>query len=165
MWVRRCWFLAQRQEGEDGPEKPLAFISRLLNKAERNYNICELELLSVVWSLKKLRTITWGCKIIVFSDNSALSYLMKKRYLTGRIARWILSILEDDVEIRYRSGKLQEHIDCLIRYPVGEPEEEEMEMRAVMEITFGREREPVHLAQEGAIRLGLSLPKEGFPRP
>ena len=149
MWVRRCWFLAQRQEGEDGPEKPLAFISRLLNKAERNYNICELELLSVVWSLKKLRTITWGCKIIVFSDNSALSYLMKKRYLTGRIARWILSILEDDVEIRYRSGKLQEHIDCLIQYPVGEPEEEEMETRAVMEITFGREREPVHLAQEG----------------
>ena len=105
----------------------MTFISRLLSKAKRNYNICELELLATVWSLKKLRPITWGCKIIVFSDNSALSYLLKKRDLVGRPARWCLSILEDDVEIRYRSGKLQEHVDCLSRYPVEQPEEEEFE--------------------------------------
>lgn len=83
------------------------------------------------------------CQIII-----CFELLDEKTDLTGRITRWILSILEDDVEIRYRSGKLQEHIDCLSRYPVNHPEEEEEEMRAVMAITFGREREPVHLTQE-----------------
>ena len=34
--------LSQRQNGPEEPECPLAFISRLLNKAERNYSICEL---------------------------------------------------------------------------------------------------------------------------
>ena len=141
--------LSQRQNGPEEPECPLAFISRLLNKAERNYSICELELLATVWSLKKLRPITWGCKVVVFSDNSALSYLLRKRDLVGRPARWVLSILEDDVEIRYRSGKLQEHVDCLSRYPVEDPDEEEFEEKYIMSISALLERGATPPAREG----------------
>ena len=86
---------------------------------------------------------------MVFSDNSALSYLLRKRDLVGRPARWVLSILEDDVEIRYRSGKLQEHVDCLSRYPVEDPDEEEFEEKYIMSISALLERGATPPAREG----------------
>jgi hypothetical protein len=45
--------------------------------------------------------------------------------LAGRLARWSLVMMEYDLSIRYRSGKLQVHADMLSRYPVDQPEQEE----------------------------------------
>ena len=117
--------LNKKQDGDDGPERPLAFISRFVSKSESAYCISELEMLSAVWAIKKLRSIIWDCKVIIFTDHIALTWLMTKRDLTGRILRYAISIAEYDIEIRYRNGKLQVHADCLSRYPMKETDEEE----------------------------------------
>nr|CAN68648.1 hypothetical protein VITISV_002821 [Vitis vinifera] len=52
--------------------------SKTLNEAQRNYITTEKELLAVVFSLDKFRAYLVGSFIIVFTDHSALKYLLTK---------------------------------------------------------------------------------------
>ncbi len=106
------------QQRVEDVEQPLAYASRLLSKAEQNYSITELECLALVWCLKKFRGFIWGTKITIITDHQALCWLMTKRDLAGRLARWSLAIQEHDIQIVYRSGKLHTNADCLSRYPI-----------------------------------------------
>ncbi|GFX41919.1 retrovirus-related Pol polyprotein from transposon 17.6 [Trichonephila clavipes] len=80
-------------QGEDKEEHPVEFASRLLNPAERNYSITEREALAVVWALNKFRGYIDGASITVAaSDHQPLSWLMKLKSPTGRLARWALQL-------------------------------------------------------------------------
>ena len=116
--------LAQRIEGE---ERPLAYASRLLSKAECNYTISEKECLGLVWALQKFRMFIWGLPVVAWTDHQALTWLLTKKDLAGRLARWSLHLMDFDLTIKYRSGKLQTHADALSRYPVDKPETEEID--------------------------------------
>ena len=83
----------------DGLERPLAFASRLLSKSECNYSITEKECLDLVWATKKFRSFIWGNKVQVYTDHQALCWLMTKRDLAGRLARWSLTLQEFDIVI------------------------------------------------------------------
>lgn len=123
----------------EGVERPIAYASRLLGKSERNYSITEKECLALVWCLKKFRSLVWGCQIVIVTDHQALCWLMEKRDLAGRLARWSLSLQEFDLTINYRSGKLHANADCLSRYPIKKPtgdDDEEERCLAVNRITI-----------------------------
>ncbi len=61
--------LALVQRDETG-ERPIAFSSRLLTKAERNYSITEKECLALVWAVKKFHSSLWGAEVKVAPSNS-----------------------------------------------------------------------------------------------
>ena len=63
---------------EDGKPYVIYYASKTLNEAQRNYTTTEKELLAVVFSLDKFRAYLVGSFIVVFTDHSALKYLLTK---------------------------------------------------------------------------------------
>ena len=65
------------QEGEYGRERPVAFASRTLNKAERNYTTHKLEFLALKWSITdRFLEYLYGSTFEVYTDNNPLSYVL-----------------------------------------------------------------------------------------
>ena len=62
---------------QDGVERPVAFASRQMNKAELNYTASEAEMLAVTWATKHFRCYLYGKKFLVRTDHSALTYIHK----------------------------------------------------------------------------------------
>ena len=63
---------------EDGKPYVIYYASKTLNEAQRNYTTTEKELLAVVFALDKFRAYLVGSFIVVFTDHSALKYLLTK---------------------------------------------------------------------------------------
>jgi len=61
----------------NGRDQPVAFTSRTLSAPEENYTITEIELLALVFSLKKFRHYLFGQDFIFFTDHIAISHLQK----------------------------------------------------------------------------------------
>ena len=93
--------LRQRAEG-----KPYVvyYASKTLNEAQRNYTTTEKELLAVVYALDKFRAYLLGEKIIIFTDHSALKYLLTKQNAKARLIRWVLLLQEFNLQIRDKKG-------------------------------------------------------------
>ena len=84
-------------------EKPIAFFSRKLSKAQQKYSITELELLSIVECLKEFKGMLWGQKLRVYTDHKNL--VRDALGLTcDRVYRWRLLLEEYEPEIVYIKG-------------------------------------------------------------
>jgi hypothetical protein len=73
--------LAQPREGDI--DHPLAFSSRKISVAEINYTTIEREGLAMVYALQKFRHYLLGGHFKMFTDHSALKYLVNKPVLGG----------------------------------------------------------------------------------
>ncbi|WJZ97357.1 hypothetical protein VitviT2T_015966 [Vitis vinifera] len=89
---------------EDGRPYVIYYASKTLNEAQRNYTTTENELLAVVFSLDKFRAYLVGSSIVVFTDHSALKYLLTKQDAKARLIRWILLLQEFNLQIRDKKG-------------------------------------------------------------
>ncbi|RVW21141.1 Transposon Ty3-I Gag-Pol polyprotein [Vitis vinifera] len=89
---------------EDGKPYVIYYASKSLNDAQRNYTTTEKELLVVVYALDKFRAYLIGSSIVVFTDHSALKYLLTKQDAKARLIRWILLLQEFNLQIRDKKG-------------------------------------------------------------
>ncbi|XP_062080769.1 uncharacterized protein LOC133785563 [Humulus lupulus] len=62
------------------------------------------ELLAIVFAFDKLRPYLIVNKVIVYTDHSAIKYLMTKQDAKPRLIRWVLLLQEFDMEIRDKKG-------------------------------------------------------------
>jgi transposase InsO family protein len=99
--------------------RPVAFMSRKMNPAERNYEIHDKELLAIVESVKLWRHYLEGLAdpFIILSDHQALQYFQSSKTLTRRQARWSETINHHKYVIRYRPGDKSGKPDALSRRP------------------------------------------------
>lgn len=70
--------------------------SRTLMDAQLNYVTTEQELLVVVFAFDKFRSYLVSSKVIVYTDHSALKFLLAKKEAKPRLLRWILLLQEFD---------------------------------------------------------------------
>ena len=108
------------QLGEGGIDHPIAFASRKLSSAERNYITKKCEGLAMVYALQKFKHYLLGCHFKMFTDHSTLKYLVNKLVLGGKIFRSILLFQEYDFEIIVNPGRLNAGPDHLSRLETGE---------------------------------------------
>lgn len=119
--------LFQTNNPEDtGNIKLISFASRCLKHCERSYTTTELEILAVVWALKKFRYFVFGKKITVYCDHKAVSFLMSCKLLHLRLIRWALLLQEYQIDIKYIKGKDNIIADILSRLPKGTALNEEI---------------------------------------
>jgi hypothetical protein len=57
--------LSSPEKQEDGKFHPIAFASRALCQAERNYSITDLETLAVVWGIPHFHTYLYGQSTLI----------------------------------------------------------------------------------------------------
>ena len=89
----------------DGTERPIAYASRTLNPAERNYSQLEKEGLSCVFGVKKFYAYLFGRKFTLITDHKPLLSLLSGQKPTSlqasaRIRRWSLALSMYDVRVR-----------------------------------------------------------------
>lgn len=96
-------------------DKPIAFASKSLNKAERNYCTIEKELLAIVWAVKYFRPYLFGKKFKIFTDHKPLIYLFSMTNPSSRLTKFRLLLEEYDFEINYVKGKDNVVADALSR--------------------------------------------------
>lgn len=103
-------------QGEIGRDKPIAYISRVLDKAEENYAANEKEMLAIVWSLDTLRNYLYGAKKVkIFTDHQPLTFALGNRNFNAKLKRWKARIEEYNHELFYRPGRTNFVADALSR--------------------------------------------------
>ena len=67
--------------------------------------VTHMEAFAVVWALKHFRDIIYKYPVTVYTDHSAVLQLLKEKNLSGRLARWFLTIEEFNPIIKYLPDK------------------------------------------------------------
>ncbi|KAJ8346684.1 hypothetical protein SKAU_G00280850 [Synaphobranchus kaupii] len=102
------------QEDEDG-ERVVAYYSRALGKAQRNYCVTRRELLAVVRALHHFRPYLQGSHFLLRTDHASLTWLLNFKDPEGQVAHWLEQLQGYDFEIRHRAGRLHGNADALSR--------------------------------------------------
>jgi hypothetical protein len=101
-------------KGQLGKELPIAYASRSLNMAERNYSTSEKEPLAIIWGTKHFRPYLYGRKFKITMDHQPLTSIMNVKDPSSRLLRWRIKLEEYDYEILYKKGALNTNADALI---------------------------------------------------
>ena len=110
---------------EDGTERPIAFASRSLAAAEKNYVQLEREGLAIVFGVKKFHPYLFGRSFTILSDHQPLKHLFGESRATpsmasARIQRWALTLSAYKYTMAYKSGVQHANADVLSRLPLPE---------------------------------------------
>nr|GFA16837.1 retrotransposon protein, putative, Ty3-gypsy subclass [Tanacetum cinerariifolium] len=96
-------------------EKVISYASRQLKIHEENYITHDLELGTVVFTLKIWRHYLYETKCMVFTDNKSLQHILDQKELNMRQRRWLELLSDYDCEICYHPGKANVVADALSR--------------------------------------------------
>ncbi|GJR50352.1 reverse transcriptase domain-containing protein [Tanacetum coccineum] len=122
--------------------QPIHYASKTMTDAQAHYTTTEKELLAVVYAFEKFRPYLVLSKTIVYTDHSALKYLLAKQDAKPRLLWWILLLQEFDVIIRDKKGAENLAADHLSR--LENPHQDVLENKEITE-TFPLETLVTHL--------------------
>nr|GEV28083.1 reverse transcriptase domain-containing protein [Tanacetum cinerariifolium] len=98
------------------PDWNLRFkLIKTMTEAQIHYTMTKKEILAVVYAFEKFRPYLVLSKSIVYTDHSALKYLLSKQDAKTRLIRWVLLLQEFDIIIRDKKGTANLAADHLSR--------------------------------------------------
>jgi len=99
----------------EGVESPIAFFSRVMNSAQRNYCLTRRELLAVIAGLQHFRHYLVGATVILGTEHYSLKWLRTFKRPEGILARWTETLAEFDYTFQHRPGRLHSNAGGLSR--------------------------------------------------
>jgi hypothetical protein len=152
------------QRGSDGKLRPVAFMSKSLTPAERNYDVHDREMLAIVYACKIWRHYLEGPHPIrIFTDHKNLEYFRTEKLLSRRQARWSQLLNSLSYTLEYKPGVMNGKADALSRkeelLEESEPRQTETMLRPMNLSATAREIPP-HLQINGT----LPIPGEDLRR-
>ena len=102
-------------------EKVIAYASRSLNQAEKNFCITEKELLAVRFFIEYYRQYLLVRPFRVRTDHQTLIWLFRLKESRGKIARWLEILSQYDFSIEHRLSlnvRIQETVNVPSRTQV-----------------------------------------------
>jgi transposase InsO family protein len=108
---------------DDEHDQPVAFASRKLSPAEKNYSQLDKEGLAVVFAVKKFHKYVCGRPCIIYTDHRPLLGLLGEdkaipQHASPRVQRWAIILAGYEYKLLYRKGSLNSNADCLSRLPL-----------------------------------------------
>ena len=107
----------------DGSERPIAYASRTLNVAERNYSQLEKEGLSCIFGIKRFHDYLFGRHFELVTDHKPLLGLIKEDraipvHASSRLKRWSLFLSSYEYTLVFRNTTAHANADALSRLPL-----------------------------------------------
>ncbi|XP_065208322.1 uncharacterized protein K02A2.6-like [Planococcus citri] len=110
-------------------EKPIAFCSRTLSKAERGYSQLHKEATAIYWAVKKFFVYLFGRKFILHTDHKPLTAIFHPNknlpdLTAARLLRYACFLSNFDYDIQYRRSEKHSNADFPSRFPLPIPSNE-----------------------------------------
>jgi hypothetical protein len=107
------------QKGDKNILHPVAFFSKTMNDAQRNYDVYNRELLALVETFRHWRHYLHSAahQIKVHTDHANLLYWKNPGNHNRRVARWHAELMDYNFELIHISGKKNGRADALSRRP------------------------------------------------
>ena len=117
---------------EDGSERPIAFTSRTLTAAEKNYAQIDKEALALIYGVQKFHVYLYGRKFTLVTDHKPLVSILgptKGIPLTAaaRLQRWALFLAGYQYQIEFKPTLKHGNADGLSRLPLSSSTEDNVD--------------------------------------
>ena len=101
----------------DGVERVVAYFSRTLSPAERNYCVTRRELLAVLTAVRHFHSYLYGSQFTIRTDHASLQWLHHLKDPEGQLARWLARLGQYSYHIVHRPGERHANADAMSRRP------------------------------------------------
>ena len=110
---------------DDGSERPIAYYSRSMAPAERNYSQLDKEALAIICGVKRFYQYIYGRKFTIMTDHKPLLGIFGQtkaipQMSSSRMQRWCLTLSTYDYVLKFRARKSNGNADALSRLPLND---------------------------------------------